>query len=29
VQDEVLAPLSAGERTALTGLLTRVLPGGT
>jgi MarR family transcriptional regulator, lower aerobic nicotinate degradation pathway regulator len=28
VQDEVLEPLSADERTALTGLLTRVLPGG-
>jgi MarR family transcriptional regulator, lower aerobic nicotinate degradation pathway regulator len=28
VQDEVLAPLSAGERTVLTGLLTRVLAGG-
>jgi DNA-binding MarR family transcriptional regulator len=25
VQDELLAPLSAGDRTALTGLLTRVL----
>ena len=28
VQDEVLEPLSAGERTVLTGLLTRVLAGG-
>jgi DNA-binding MarR family transcriptional regulator len=28
VQDEVLEPLSADERTALTGLLTRVLRGG-
>lgn len=28
VQDEVLAPLSAGERTALTGLLARLLEGG-
>lgn len=28
VQDEVLAPLSADERSVLTGLLTRVLSGG-
>jgi len=28
VQDEVLEPLSAGERTALTGLLTRLLKDG-
>jgi DNA-binding MarR family transcriptional regulator len=28
VQDEVLEPLSADERSVLTGLLTRVLAGG-
>ena len=29
VQDEVLGPLSAGERSLLTGLLTRLLDRGT